>query len=168
MIGIKGLDAAIRELERTRQKGKKMVRTVAMQLAKMIAEDAKAGVPVDMGVLKNSIGTRELENGAVVYVGEAYGAFQEFGTGIYVEVPPELADEAKKFKGYKEKNSGDFLHAIREWCVRKGIDERAAYPIAMSILRKGLHAKPYFYPAIQKNKEKLASLIQKQLDNVKS
>lgn len=165
MISVKGFNAAFKELERTKAKGKKMVRTVAMQMAGMIAEDARAGVPVDLGTLKASIGTRELENGAVVFVGEAHGAFQEFGTILYVDIPPELAEEAKKYKGYKNKNSEDFLEAIKAWCLRKGIEERAAYPIAMTILKKGLHPQPYFYPAINKNREKLASLIQKELDN---
>lgn len=166
MAKIKGLDQAYRQLQDLRRKSVNAGKKGALTLAKLIAQDAQAGVPVDLGMLKASIGTAELENGAVVYVGEAYGAFQEFGTGIYVSVPPELAEEAQKFKGYKAGNSSDFIEEIRAWCVRHGIDERAAYPIAMSILRKGLKPQPYFYPAIQKNKDKLVSLVQQELDKI--
>jgi len=55
----------------------------------------------------------------------AYGVFVELGTRPHF--PP--------------------LDAIREWCRVRGIDEKAAYPIALAISRRGLPERPWLRPA---------------------
>ena len=81
-----------------------------------------------------------------IIVGLNYGVYVEFGTGKQVQVPSELRDIASKFKGRK----GSFkegLESIKDWCRSKGIDEKAAYPIFISILEKGITPQPYLYPS---------------------
>lgn len=58
-------------------------------------------VPVDLGVLKQSIGNEPKNGGLnyIIFVGAEYAPYIEFGTGVSVEVPPELQDYALQFKG---------------------------------------------------------------------
>jgi hypothetical protein len=37
------------------------------------------------------------------------------------------------------------------WCKRKGIDEKAAYPIARKIIINGIKQRPFLYPSVIKN-----------------
>lgn len=124
--------------------------------AKGIEEDAKVKAPKNVGKLAQSINTeRKDEKGYhyAVNVGLTYGAYVEFGTGKRVQVPAELQAIASEIE--KINTKGTFkkgLRSIQDWCRSKGIDEKAAYPIFMSILKKGLHPQPYLYPAFVKGK----------------
>ena len=69
-----------------------------------IEERAANDVAVNTGALKNSIQTKPIkrtknsvEGG--VFVGAEYAPYVEFGTGTEVEIPKELIDFAKQFKG---------------------------------------------------------------------
>jgi HK97 gp10 family phage protein len=69
-----------------------------------IEEKAANEVAVNTGALKNSIQSKPIkttkksvEGG--VFVGAHYAPYVEFGTGTEVEVPKELVDFAKQFKG---------------------------------------------------------------------
>lgn len=68
-----------------------------------IAAEASARVPVDTGVLKNSIDKNVVENAKTitgeVRVGANYAPYVEFGTGGLVNVPEGLEDYAVQFKG---------------------------------------------------------------------
>ena len=71
----------------------------------------------------------------------------EFGTGTKVQVPAEFSDMAKSFQSGSKGNFKQALENIKLWCKKKGIDEKAAYPILLSILRVGVNPQPFFYPA---------------------
>jgi hypothetical protein len=69
-----------------------------------IESESAQNVPVDLGFLKNSIqsspiivNNNEIKGG--VEVGAAYAPFVEFGTGTRVNVPSELNNFARQFKG---------------------------------------------------------------------
>lgn len=68
-----------------------------------IAAEASARVPVDTGILKNSIDKNVVENAKTitgeVRVGASYAPYVEFGTGGLVNVPKGLEDYAVQFKG---------------------------------------------------------------------
>lgn len=117
-----------------------------------------------------------------VQVGAPYGGFVEWGTGVYVKVPQELQSLAITFKGTGKKSGSsgdfedsDFFRSILDWVRKKGIaygasfsvktrrrtgnrtanddaDKKAAFVIAMSILKKGIKPQPYLYPAYVKHK----------------
>lgn len=69
--------------------------------ADTIVMKAVAKVPVDLGVLKQSIGNEPRQGGLdyIVYVDAEYGPFIEFGTGTMIDVPSELAEWAKQYQG---------------------------------------------------------------------
>lgn len=152
MARIKGLDALRKTLSNFRQNAEKEAKTAMQEAVSKMITDAKSYAPRDLFNLVNSIDKEDRDNGwtVVFFVGEAHGAFMEFGTGPRVDVPPELSAVAADFKGYKSGSFDEFVGNIREWCARKGIDTDAAYVIALSILNKGLAPRPYFYPAYLK------------------
>lgn len=158
---IKGLDKVMRDFNKYERDIETIAKDTVNEIVSMMITDAKAKAPRDLGRLIDSINKESKDNGwtVVFFVGEVYGAFQEFGTGARVDVPAELADIASSLRGYKSGNFDDFLTSIEEWCGRKGIPRSATYPIAVSILNKGFNPQPYFYPAYLANRDKIISLM---------
>jgi hypothetical protein len=73
-----------------------------------IESEATKKVAVDTGALKNSIQTKPIKKTKTsveggVFVGAEYAPYIEFGTGTEVEVPSELSQFAKQFKGKGKK-----------------------------------------------------------------
>lgn len=124
---------------------------------------AKQLAPADEGILRNRIVMEKTELAVEISVAVNYAAYLEFGTrsfaAIYVAtLPPTWQEYAATFKG----GGGgfeDYFRNIFEWCKRKGIEESAAYPIAISILRNGIRPHPYLYPAIETNLIKLKARL---------
>lgn len=163
---IKGLDRFKKDVTNLKTELKTTVHKTIKEYADKMVVDARANVPVDTGVARDSIGSQEVEQGRVIfYVDSPHGAIQEFGLGVYMEVPEELREEALKFKGYKNGDFDEFLSELEDWCRRKGIDPNAAYPIALSILNKGMRPQPFFYPAFQKFKTPLLQELDRRLQN---
>lgn len=162
---IKGMRELLRELDKFEKDTEEITKRTIEDVVNMMITDAKAKAPRDLGRLIDSIDSENKDNGwtYVFFVGEVYGAFQEFGTGARVQVPSELTDIASSLKGYKSGNFSEFLTSIEEWCSRKGIDKKAAWLIAMSILKKGLDPHPFFYPAYVNNKDKILPLIEQKV-----
>ena len=73
---------------------------------------------------------------------------------------------ASQFKGKKAGSFEQGLRAIKDWCKSKGIPEDAAYPIFMSILRKGQKARPYLYPAFVKGRTQYLKDLKKLLKDL--
>jgi phage gpG-like protein len=73
-----------------------------------IESEATKKVKVDTGALKNSIQSNPIKQSKTkveggVFVGANYAPYVEFGTGTEVEVPSELTQFAKQFKGKGKK-----------------------------------------------------------------
>jgi phage gpG-like protein len=73
-----------------------------------IESEATKNVRVDTGALKNSIQSTPIKQSKTkveggVFVGANYAPYVEFGTGTEVEVPSELTQFAKQFKGKGKK-----------------------------------------------------------------
>tara|TARA_R110001632_G_scaffold143845_1_gene260003 strand:- start:2524 stop:3048 length:525 start_codon:yes stop_codon:yes gene_type:complete len=151
---IKGLTKVLKDLEKFGSEAKKEVDTVTKITSMDIVADAKAFAPKNLGKLAQSIiFTKVGEADYKVVVNSPYGAYVEFGTGAKVRVPAELQSVASQFKGKKGGSFQQGLRAIKDWCKSKGIPENAAYPIFMSILRKGQEPQPYLYPAFVKGRK---------------
>lgn len=68
---------------------------------------AKERAPFDTGHLAGNITPHEINPGEWELTSEAdYSAYQEFGTGDRVDVPPELAEYARQFQGAKKIEGG--------------------------------------------------------------
>lgn len=130
--------------------------------------DAKQAVPVDEGKLKGSIFQQPGRLSNTFGASADYASFQEFGTrgfaSAYVAtLPPDWQGFALQFKGGSRGSFEDFVLSLVGWCRRHGVSEKAAYPIALKILRNGMAAQPFLYPAFNKNKE----LLLKELKEIK-
>jgi Bacteriophage HK97-gp10, putative tail-component len=98
-----------------------------------IRDEAKRNVrqidAFDTGELYDSIeySVSRLGHRVEVYSTSKHAPFIEFGTAPHF--PP--------------------VAAIRAWCVRKGIPESAAFPIARAISERGTPERPWLYPAFK-------------------
>jgi len=138
---IEGLDALIKRLGKLSPEIAKEVALEVNASALAIQNKAKRDVPVDNGMLRNSIQLKEVNLGTkIIYtVGSAlrYAPYVEFGTGGLVNVPFGYESFAIQFKG------------------RKGY-------------KVNLRARPYLIPAFENQIPILRKNIQKVIANVKS
>lgn len=164
---ITGLDKLIRQLEQLGVEGTQMAKAVVQSTADSVVEQAKRNAPANLGKLRQSIGKAEEAQGFVarVFVAEKYAIYVEVGTGTHVQVPAELQSIAIQYKGKGGGSFEEFLQAIKDWVKQKGIGdpEKIAYPIAMSILRKGIRPQPFLYPAYVEGRKKLVVTMKKAL-----
>lgn len=68
------------------------------QAGRNIQREARRTVPVDHGLLKNSIRVYHFDLTTEVTVEQMYAPFVEFGTGSLVDVPEEMTEVALTFK----------------------------------------------------------------------
>lgn len=103
---IKGLSEIQKKLKQLPGKIKNEVIADIQDTADTIVMKAINKAPVDLGVLKQSIGNEPKKGGLnyIVFVGVEYAAPVEFGTGTETNIPAELKDYAKQFKGEGKKN----------------------------------------------------------------
>ena len=148
-----------KQLDQVTERVKQIVNDELQAFGLETVTTAKGLAPVDEGFLRNSITFETLENAVQIVVAANYAAYLEFGTrsfaAAYVSLLPATWQEyAATFQG----GGGgfqDYFRNIMEWVKRKGIDPKAAYPIAISILRKGIRPHPFLFPAIEENLIKL-------------
>lgn len=105
LFKIEGLDALIKRLGGLAPQLSKEVALEVNAAALAIQSKARRDVPVDNGILRNSIQLKEISTkDKVIYtVGSAlrYAPYVEFGTGGLVSVPAGYEDFAIQFKGKK-------------------------------------------------------------------
>lgn len=148
---------------------------------------ARRDAPIDQGALKGAISYfKEADLRYPVVAQKFYAPFMEFGTkGKYKPIPGTEAIAAA-FKGYKGGDFQQLLVAIARWVKRKGIagtysvktrrrtgskinqlaeDYRAAWPIAISILRNGIKPHPFFFKQQEIVWPKMVENIRRQLES---
>lgn len=134
-----------------------------------VATDAKnlvASNSSDEGNLLRSIHPIYMDLSVAVAASATYAAYIEFGTRKFAaahvaSLPKTWQELASKSKGSAGGNFRDLLMAITAWCKRKGIDEKAAYPIARKIVIDGIRARPFLYPSFDRNYPLLIKRLQK-------
>jgi len=99
---------------------------------------------MDQGALRQSIVFSDKVTWGTVVVGKKYGAVVENGRG--------------KGKPMSSKY-------IEGWVVRKFGDPKLAFPIARSISKKGIKAKPFFKPAVKEGTRQADSIQKREIDN---
>ena len=153
MRQIKGLNKTLKDLQNA---SKEVLEEVAIEteiFVKNCVVDAKVLAPVDNGKLKQNINGEIIDDFHYLFVArEKYSPFIEFGTGTKVDVPAEWQSIANEAKGKSWGSFDEGLENIKLWCKRKGIDEKAAYPIFLKILKVGINPQPFMYPAFIKNR----------------
>lgn len=141
-------------------------------------------VPIDEGGLKQGIGYKKVITlNYELFSSKHYSAFREFGTKSRKQIPAELQDYAKQFNLKGPKIGFDaFFQIILDWVHRKGIAGRystktkkrvgpknsqleedfdVAWPIALSILKKGTHPQPFFFKPFFDERKALVERVRK-------
>jgi hypothetical protein len=96
--------------------------------------------------LKNEIKTSSEKNKIIIEM-PLYGLVIDTGRRPGAKMPP--------------------IEAIKGWCSVKAIDLKYAYPIARSIGKKGIKAKPYIKEVLTLNvSQKIIDYIKKTLDDI--
>ncbi len=158
-LKVKGLDEVIKKFDELAVNTKEDV-TVALDVfGQNVVRDAKQLVSInssDEGGLLRGIDSSIGSLSVTITSRQNYSAYIEFGTrkfaASYVSsLPADWQTFAATFKGRGEGDFKTFLLSIMRWVKRKGIDNKAAYPIAMKILRNGIRPRPFLYPSIKKN-----------------
>lgn len=156
LFGKAGVSAIKREISDEMEVKAQDVRTKAVQKA-----------PVDTGLVRAGIDVEGKDLRWVIYTVAEYAGYVEFGTKTKVEVPPEMKEEADKFRG-GEGSYEDFKTAIADWMRRKGIPEEALWPIMAKIMGQGIEPQPFMWPAFQEGtkgiEKDIDAVIQRYLD----
>ena len=154
MSNVKGLDKLLSNLDKMPDEVREIVHDQTFINAQQIETNAKRLAPRDTSFMRNMIRVanttkdkNRIEYSVVSPV--KYSAYVEFGTGGRASVPAELQSQARKIQAQAKKgNFEEGLDNIKEWCRSHGIEESAAWPIFMSILKKGLKPRPFLYPSL--------------------
>lgn len=157
-LQIKGIDALIKKMDKLATNVQKDVQAELNDWADSTAENAKLLVRAnssDEGNLLRSINPNYGNGFASVTASTKYAAYIEFGTRKYAaeyvsSLPSDWQTYAATFKGKTGGTFEQFLLSIMGWVSRKGIDKKAAYPIARKIMIDGIRPKPFLYPSVQK------------------
>lgn len=93
------------------------------------ATEAKQFAPVDEGHLRSAIYSKPLELSVEIGCAVSYAAYLEFGTRKFAadyvnSLPPTWQAYATGFKGKGGGDYNEFLNAILDWVIRKGIAAR--------------------------------------------
>jgi hypothetical protein len=146
-------------------------------------------VPIDEGGLKQGVGYKKAKPLEYeLFSSKLYSPFREFGTKSRKQIPAELQDYAKQFN-LKGPNIGfdAFFQIILDWVHRKGIAGRfstktkkrvgnknqqlsedfdVAWPIALSILKKGTRPQPFFFQPFFEERKALVERVKKIVEGI--
>lgn len=126
-----------------------------------MAQTARRLAPRDVGQIRQSIRKRKVrEMEAAVTAGARHSAYMEFGTGGKFYAPEELQQQAAAARSLPKGTFAEGLKSIKGWARRQGIEESAAFPIFMSILKNGLKPQPFMYPALKLQEPQLEKDIE--------
>jgi len=98
-VKLKGNKALLNKFKAVGQVGKDLIEEEVLSSLHEIRNEAVSRVPVDTGILKNSIVVQNEKLSGKVIVNAKYAPYVEFGTGTRVDIPEGLKDYAIKFKG---------------------------------------------------------------------
>lgn len=168
-IDIRNLDKVLAEVKAYPQDIEKIINNEFQAFGQGTVNDAKRFAPVNEGALRESINfsATKLEVKVGAYID--YAAYQEFGTKSFAAahvatLPGDWQAFAAQYKGATGGTFQELVMKITKWVRLKGIEAKAAYPIAISIVRNGIHARPYLFPAFEKNKLELIRNLKAQLN----
>lgn len=151
---VQGVDKLLKQFDQFGKDGANIAAGETEAAARNISAQAVRNAPANFGKLRQSIQPEKITNLTWEVLANApYAGYVHFGTGVKVSVPKEMQDQANAIKNSAKGNFDDALDSMKDWCRSKGIDERAAYPILMSILDEGLEPRPFLYNAWKKGAE---------------
>jgi HK97 gp10 family phage protein len=162
-LQLKGLNQAIKNLEKYGAKVQSETAQAINGVMLAVESEAKLSAPVNDGRLRASIVTtkaKQTDLTAQTEVGVNYAPFVEFGTKSKVDIPAGLEQYAQQFQG-SGGSFQDLLANIERWAAQKGLPAESAYPIALKIAREGVQARPFLFPAFNREVPKLEPQLTK-------
>lgn len=167
-LNIRNLDKVLAEVKAYPQDVEKIINNEFKAFGQGTVNDAKRLAPVNEGRLRQSISSLQNNLEVKVSVNVDYAAYLEFGTKSFAaqyvsSLPSDWQTFASEFKGSAGGSFQDLVMKITKWVRLKGLPEKAAYPIALKIIRNGIKAQPYLFPAFEKNKLELIKNLKAQL-----
>lgn len=166
-IDIQGLDKVLKRFNQAPENLKREVQREIRAGAEQINRKQQRLVPVDEGRIKLGLSINKVSESEYELVSSAfYSPYEEFGTKAKAIVPTELAEFAAQFKGGIGGDFAELLKSITGWVNRKGIDKKAAFPIARSIALFGIPPHPFFFPPFFSERQKIIDNIQNVLKDL--
>jgi hypothetical protein len=168
-LKLKNIDKVFENIKSYPEDLKKVINNEFKAFGIGTVNDAKRLASVNEGFLRNNISSNSSDLKVSISVNVDYAAYLEFGTksfaASYVSLlPPDWQTFAAEYKGRGGGSFKEFVMNITEWVRLKGIDIKAAYPIALKILKTGIRPHPYLLPAFEKNKIELIKNLKAQLN----
>jgi HK97 gp10 family phage protein len=183
-VSIKGMNEAINAMKLKGEKVKAQVDAELQASAQIIVNNAVRDAPTDESRLRQSISySKQGEMSYKVVADVFYAPYIEWGTKRRIKIPSDQQEIAAQYKGRAKRGDYyDFLTSILKWVKRKGIIEvyavktqkrrksgkdfnlaleQIAQSIATSIIRNGIHPKPFFWHNVLKERPRLIDRIQK-------
>lgn len=158
-VNIKGLDAVLLKFGKAGQQELLAEISDELQVASQeLRNKAVSKAPVNTGILRANINVEGKDLSWIVYTVAEYSGYVEFGTKTKVNAPPEMKEDADKFRNGKGSYE-DFKKSISAWMRSKGIPAEALYPIMAKIMRVGIEPQPFMYPAYQEVKKDIDKTI---------
>lgn len=152
---IEGVSQVMAELRKKSGNIERDINARTEATARFIDDEARKRAPEAFGKLRQSITVTEIDKATYkVSVNKNYGVYMEFGTGDRFAAPAEFKDMAAEFKGVRTGTKKQAIDSLKDWCKKKGIDEKEAPSIFYFIMKNGLNPQPFFYPAWQLGKKK--------------
>lgn len=166
-MSIKGLANLERKLKRLRDINAK---PIIEDASARVRDEARKNVVVDTGELQNSIRYRieDKRNGnyrGIVYTNKEHGIFVEFGTGpvgeanhqgISPNITPMYRSDGWVYKTKENNMSAIFASSGK---VNKSATKRMNKSGGQFVFTMGQPAKPFMYPALHDNREKIKKFI---------
>ncbi len=168
-LTIGNLDKTLAEITAYPKDVEKIINNEFRAFGQNVTSDAQRLVPKNEGRLVQNIRNEVTNLEVSIQANTDYAAFIEFGTksfaAAYVAtLPQDWQSFAAQFRGAGGGPFSELLMKITKWVKLKGLPEKAAYPIALKIIRKGIKAQPYLFPAFEKNKLELIKHLKEQLN----
>ena len=159
-LKIKGLDAAVKQANKLAKTARVETQAALDTFGLSVEGTAKQLAPANEGRLRNAISASRGNLSASIVAATNYAAYMEFGTRKYAAqyvatLPQEWQQFAAQFKGDGTGSFADMIKSLMVWVKQRGMDDDAAYPIALKILREGVRARPFLYPAVNANLKQL-------------
>lgn len=155
-FNMKGLEDVLRNIDNLKDEVRAICEDELTATANFIVSDAHAAAPKDLGALRLNIVANHTGLDASVESKAEYSAVIEFGSGFNVNIPQyegldELAAYALQFKGQGLEGKHP-VNIKGKWVM---------VPYQLNFL-----ARPFFFPAVQKNTIAMIRRLKKEL-NVK-
>jgi hypothetical protein len=166
-VEIQGLERLQKNLNQLPKKLRKEIGAELGFATEQMADYARNDAPADQSFLRQEITVKKIDELDYEYIsGADYSPYVEFGTRHKVQIPAGLSEVAAEFKGRKGASSLSVKELIFAWCKRKGIEEKAWYPIYVSLMVNGIAPHPFFFKQVERVRPQLIKNIDNILDSL--